>query len=212
MPTLYREASVPPGSGPDPAPNGGVSTWQRSARQTAKRSPGEPGEDPVATEARAQLLVEADAGRVPVEDRPLHPATPVAPGDAGQRGEQGPAGAPAPFLGTDEQVLEIECRAGEERGVGEEVEREADRRAPAPADQRLEVAPPAEAMLANPGGRGFHFVGEMLVLGQAANQLDDGRHVAHGATGDSQRLPSGRPPTAQRLGPAPHAAALASKS
>jgi len=44
------------------------------ARQAAQRGAGEARQDPLLPELRAELLVEADRGRVPVEDRPLHPA------------------------------------------------------------------------------------------------------------------------------------------
>src|SRR6266508_6112354 len=42
-----------------------------SARQAAQRGPRQPREDPLPAQLRAQALVEADRGPVPVEHRPL---------------------------------------------------------------------------------------------------------------------------------------------
>src|SRR5215475_323165 len=85
--------------------------------------------------------------------------------------------APA-LVGADEQVLEIEAGAAEERRVREEVDGEADGPPPAAADQRLEVRPPPEAVTPDQGRRGLDLVEQPLVLGQAADQLEDDRYVA----------------------------------
>src|SRR5213083_74731 len=125
-----------------------------AACEPAERRAGEAGEDPLAAEGGAELPVEADRGRVPVEDRPLHAAAAAAHGDRRERPEQRLARPVAACFGQDEEVLEIERRPAEERGVGEVVERQADGDAAAPADERLEVAAAPEAVAADPlGGR-----------------------------------------------------------
>src|SRR5205823_8329665 len=98
----------------------------------------------------AEPFIEADARSIPVEHRPLHPAAAVPHGDLRERPEQRPARAVTAFRGEDEEVLEVERRPAHERGIGEVVERQADGRAAPSADERLEVAPPAEAVPPDP--------------------------------------------------------------
>src|SRR5438445_7283536 len=100
-----------------------------AAREAAERRAGQTGEDPLAPELRAELPAEADRGRVPVEHRPLHPAAAAPHGDLRERPEERPAGAVAALRGKDEEVLEVERRPAEERGVREVVECQADGRA-----------------------------------------------------------------------------------
>src|SRR6266446_6328444 len=161
-------------------------TGVRSARQPAQGGSGEAGEDPLPLELGSQAPVETDGGPVPVEHRPLHSPAPAPDRDAGQRAEQRLPGPGAPLLGQHEEVLEVEAGPREERGVREEVEREADRAAAAPADEGLEIASRAEAVGAHPGRGGLHLVGEPLVLGQAADEGQDGRHVPRGANADDE--------------------------
>src|SRR5207245_825867 len=82
--------------------------------------------------------------------------------------------------GQDEKVLEVERRPAEERGVREVVECQADGRATPASDERLEVAPSAEAVTADPRGGCLHPVGEPIVLGEAADQPEDRERVARG--------------------------------
>src|SRR2546427_3177237 len=171
-----------------PAPTSRLETSSlAAAREAAERRAGETGEDPLAPELRAELLVEADRGRVPVEHRPLHPAAAAPHGDLRERPEERPAGAVAALRGQDEKVLEVERRRAEERGVREVVECQAEGRATPAADERLEVAPSAEAVTADPPGGRLHPVGEPLVLGEAADQPEDRGRVARRSVADRER-------------------------
>src|SRR2546428_11023086 len=134
-----------------------ASTVQRGAVQCTKATEGRAGEssqNPFFPQLSAQALVEANRIFVPVEDRPLHAAAAASHRDLRERPKQRPARAVAARLGQDEEVLEVERGPAEERRVREVVEREADGRAAAPADERLEAAPPPQAVAADPlGGR-----------------------------------------------------------
>src|SRR5213083_2789761 len=90
--------------------------------------------------------------QVPVENRPLHAAAAASHRDLRERPKQRPARSVAARLGQDEEIFEVERGPAEERRVREVVEREADGRAAAPADECLEVARPPEAVAADPLG------------------------------------------------------------
>src|SRR4029453_1236785 len=119
-----------------------------SAREPPQRSPGETGDDPLLVQASAEPLVEADGRTVPVEHRPLQPSAAAPDRDAGQRLQERFAGARPALLRHHEQVFKVEGRLGQERGVREEVEREADRAAATAAEYRLERPPPPETLVA----------------------------------------------------------------
>src|SRR5678815_4816897 len=84
-----------------------------SPGELAQRLSGDPCEDPLLAQARAEALVEADGGAVPVEHRPLHAAAAARDRDLGKRAQQRLAGAPAALRGANEQVFEVEARAAQ---------------------------------------------------------------------------------------------------
>ena len=61
---------------------------------------------------RAEPRVERDRRGVPVDHRPLHPAVATRHRDAGEVAEQRLAHTAPPGVGHDEQVLEVQARAG----------------------------------------------------------------------------------------------------
>jgi hypothetical protein len=124
------------------------------------------------------VLVDTDRRPVPVEHRPLHPPAPAPHRDARQRAQQGPAGA-LPALGRrDEEVFQVERGARQERRVREEVEGEADGPAAAATDEGLEVTASTEAVAPDARRGGHALARQPLVLGQTADQCEDGRDVA----------------------------------
>src|SRR5687768_13329747 len=134
------------------------------AGETAEGGARQSGQDPLTAQLRAQRLVELDGWRVPVQHGPFHASAPAAYGDACQSGEQGTTGAPAALGGQDEKIFQIQSRPGQERGIREEVEREADGRSVAFADEGLEVAPGAEAVTTDATKGGLALVRQPLVL------------------------------------------------
>src|SRR5438093_1076845 len=96
-----------------------------TTRQPVERRAGQSRQDPLPAELRAELLIEPDGGRVPVENRPFHPPAAAPLRDPRQLAEERVARAPSALLGEHEQVPQVETRAPEEGRVREEVEREA---------------------------------------------------------------------------------------
>src|SRR5438046_2192470 len=139
---------------------------------------GESSQNPFFPQVSAQALVKADRIFVPVEDRPLHPAAAPPRRDPCELAEQRPAGPVAALLGNHEEILQVERRTREERREREEVEREANGALAAPADQRLEVAAPPEAVPPDLRGRGRNMEGQALVCGEAADEQGDRGDVA----------------------------------
>jgi len=149
-----------------------------TASETAQGGSRQSGQDPVPAQPRAEGFVEVNRRGVPVQHRPLHAPASPADGDARQGREQGAAGAPTALVGQHEEILEVERRAGQERGVGEEIEREADGRAVALADERVEVAPWAEAVTTDATKARLAFAGQPLVLREPPDEAKDGGDVA----------------------------------
>ena len=140
-------------------------------------------------EPRADPPVEPDGRGVPVEHCPLHPATTAGHGDLAEGPQEGPPRSPPPLLGEDEEVFQVQAGAPEKRRVREEVEGKAHGPPPAPADERLEVRAPAEAVPARLGGGDLDLVHQPLVLGEAPDERDDGRNVSPRAAPDGERGP-----------------------
>ena len=58
-------------------------------RQPGERRAGQPGQDPVAPELRAEFPVKADRGRIPIQHRPFHAPAAAALRDPRQAGDEG---------------------------------------------------------------------------------------------------------------------------
>src|SRR2546426_794846 len=138
---------------------------------------GEPVHSPLGVGFRAEALVEPDRVLVPVEHGPLEPAAAAVDRHLRQTLEQHATDAATAMLGHDEEILEIETRLGEEGRERVKKEREADRLAVVICDQRLRVAPLAEEMSRQLFLCHDHFVLELLVAREAADQLRDQGHV-----------------------------------
>src|SRR5262249_40372576 len=154
--------------------------------------------DPLPAELRAELLVEPDRRRVPVEDRPFQPPAAAPPGDPRQLAQERASGAATPLLRKHEEILQIERRAPQERRVGEEVEREGDGLAPSMADDCLEVAPRAEAVAPDLARGRDRLVGQPLVFGESTDQPENHRHVSSPPAADRERRQAVRRATSRR--------------
>src|SRR3989442_2539307 len=137
---------------------------------------GEPVHSPLGVGFRAEALVEPDRVLVPVEHGPLEPAAAAVDRHLRQTLEQHATDAATAMLGHDEEILEVETRLGEEGRERVKKESEADRLAVVICDQRLRVAPFAEEMSRQPFLCHDHFVLELLVAREPADQLRDQGH------------------------------------
>src|SRR5262249_45309081 len=98
-----------------------IALEHRSTRQLLQRLARQPEDPPLLHHLRAELLVEADCRRVPVEDGPLEAAAVASDRDPCELDQQTTADAEPPKLGPHEQILEIESAAADEcREVVEE--------------------------------------------------------------------------------------------
>src|SRR2546427_9326297 len=138
---------------------------------------GEPVHRPLGVGFRAEALVEPDRVLVPVEHGPLEPAAAAVDRHLRQTLEQHATDAATAMLGHDEEILEIETRLGEEGRERVKKESEADRLAGVICDHRLPVAPFPEVMSRQLFLCHDHFVLELLVAREAADQLRDQGHV-----------------------------------
>src|SRR2546428_1598176 len=138
---------------------------------------GEPVHSPLGVGFGAEALVEPDCVLVPVEHGPLEPAAAAVDRHLRQTLEQHATDAATAMLGHDEEILEVETRLGEEGRERVKKESEADRLAVVICDQRLRVAPFAEEMSRQLFLCHDHFVLELLVAREAADQLRDQGHV-----------------------------------
>jgi hypothetical protein len=86
----------------------------------------------------------------------------------------------AAVRGLHEQVLQVEARLDDERGVVVEKQREADDLAGLLGQQGLGVGPRAEQVLVQEALVEGDCVGEALVLGQRADQAGDNGRVLPG--------------------------------
>jgi hypothetical protein len=130
--------------------------------------------------------VEPDRGAIPVEHRPLHPPAAPLPGHGSHGAQQRSSHAPAPLVGEHEQILQVERGSGQERRVGEVIEGESHRVAAPPADERLEVPSGAEAVAVKTGHGRLDLMRQPLVVGQAADQGENRRHIAGRGAADAE--------------------------
>ena len=152
----------------------------------SERAPAIAADAPIGHHRRAHPPIEADRAFVPVEHAPFEAAAAARGGQPREVLEQGLADAAAALVGLDEEVFEVEPRPREEgREVGEE-ERERDHPAGALGDQRLGDRPRPEQVRRERLGRDLDQVGQLLELGQAVDQADDGIDVGRRGGADRE--------------------------
>src|SRR5262249_6809504 len=128
---------------------------------------------PLGHELRAERLVEADRGLVPVEHAPLQAPAAAFDRELREASEQRLADA-VPALGRlDEEILEIEAGLAEERRESREEEREADRASVARRDERFARAARAEEGLVQQRLGPRRHVLELFVHGELADEAQD---------------------------------------
>jgi len=127
---------------------------------------------------RAHALVELDRALVPIEHRPFHAGTAALDGEPRQVPEQRFTDPVPAVLGTHEQVFEIESRASLERRVVVEEQREPDRASVHAGQHALRHGFRAEQGLVHQRLGRHHFVQQLLVLGELADQGEDHPDIA----------------------------------
>src|SRR5262245_53640247 len=154
--------------------------------ETAEGFSGQPREHPLFRGLSTEPPIKAERLFVPVEHRPLHPPAAAPPRDPRQLAEERTAGAVSALFREHEEIFQVERRATHERRVREEIEGEPDGLATPTADDRFEVAAPAKAVAPDLACCRDRLVGQALVLGEPADQLEDHRNVASRAAADRE--------------------------
>src|SRR5260370_29390660 len=149
-----------------------------------------------------QPLVEADRVAVPVEHRPLEAAALALDRQARELFEERPSDAPTAMLRGHEEVLEVDPGLRQERREVVKEEGEPDGRAILVCDQRLRVVVLSEEIGRQPLLGHGDLVLQLLVAGQAADQLGDHRNVRALPGSDEQRhLGRSRSRNTRRIAP-----------
>src|SRR5260370_20355195 len=149
-----------------------------------------------------QPLVEAGPVAVPGEQRPREGAELALDRQARELFEERPSDAPTAMLRGHEEVVEVDPGLRQERREVVKEEGEPDRRAILVCDQRLRVVVRSEEIGRQPLLGHGDLVLQLLVAGQAADQLGDHRNVRALPGSDEQRhLGRSRSRNTRRIAP-----------
>ena len=152
-----------------------------------KRVTGQAADPPVLEQARAQPAIEADSRRVPVEHRPFHAAPAALEREAREVLQQLAADASPAVLVAHEEILEVQPRAAEERGVVRKEQREADGVSIVLREDDFSHGPRTKQRRPQPVLRGDHLVFQLLVDRQLADEPQDGRDIVDVRAADGCR-------------------------
>ena len=147
---------------------------------------------PILHRHRAHPLVERHGRRVPVEDGPFQAAASALERQRREALQQETADAAATRLGNHEQVFQVDAPLREEGREVFEEQREPDRLAVVFRNQHLGGRPGPEERVAQHLLGGFHRIQQLLVVGQAADERKNQRHVVHGSLTDGDAGGRGR--------------------
>ena len=147
---------------------------------------GEPEDRPLVHRHRAETPVELDGRGVPVQHPPLDPGVPTIHRDLGQCRQQRLAQAGATMLGLDEEVLEVDPVDAFPGGEVQEVQREADDLALDLGDQRVRGWLWSEQRGPEVLRGGLDGLGRPFVVGQLADELEDGFDVGLASLADGR--------------------------
>ena len=159
--------------------------------QRPQRLPRHPARPPVRQHVGAQLLVEADRRRVPVEHVPVHAAAAARDGQARPGGAAAPCQSPTRARAAGRRGLRGTARASEKRREVVEEQREAHRGAVHLRDDHFGRRTRAEQLLGQQRLGGHDLVLELLVRGQLADEPEDESAHRQAVAGRSVAAASG---------------------
>jgi hypothetical protein len=151
----------------------------------------EPADTPVGQHQGAELVVEADGWRVPVEHSPIQTPPAAFNRQPRQMAQQLPADSSATHLFQHVEVLEVNARAAHERRKRREEEGEPHGLSVQLGEHHFRVGVRAEQILADGVVGGNDMVLELLVPGKEPDEVEDQRHIRCGRHSQDRGLGRG---------------------